>query len=88
MCLHDKNHIVSLLLSSNHEGKLPKYPKHYGFHHNNNEQGLKVSLLQVKEEKIGWNEGRQRFQLIAAHVELRFLEYLYVGHEWCSVGYF
>ena len=32
--------------------------------------------------------GGERFQLSATHIELRFLEYLYVGHEWCSIGYF
>ena len=37
---------------------------------------------------MGWNEGRERFQLSATHIELRFLEYLYVEHEWFSVGYF
>ena len=34
--------MFSLLLLSQHKGKLPWYPKHYGFHHNNYKQGLEA----------------------------------------------
>ena len=80
--------MFSLLLLSQHKRKPPQYPKHYDFHHNNHKQGLKASQLQIKEEKIGWNEWGERFQLNAANVELKFLGNIYVGHEQDSIGYF
>ena len=48
-----------LLLLSQHKGKLPQYPKHYGFHHNNNKQGFKFSQLQIKEEKQDGMKGER-----------------------------
>ena len=37
---------------------------------------------------LAWCEGRERFQLSAVDIELRFLENIYVGHEWGSIGCF
>jgi len=37
---------------------------------------------------LAWYEGRERFQLSAAYIELRFLGNIYVGHEWGSKGCF
>ena len=66
--------MFSLLLLIQHKGKLLQYPKHYDLHNNNNnnKQGLKASQLQIKEEKIRWNEGRERSQLSAASIKLKF----------------
>ena len=43
--------MFSLLLLSQHKGKLPQFPKHYGLHHNNTKQGLKALQLQIEEKK-------------------------------------
>ena len=40
-----KNHIVSLLLSSQHKGKLSSNPRHYELQYNSNEQGLKAIII-------------------------------------------
>ena len=80
--------MFSLLLLSQHKGKLSQYPKYYGFHHNNNKQELKASLLQVKKGKKQDEMKGERFQLNAANVELRFSENVYVGHEQGSIGCF
>ena len=48
-----------LLLLSQHKGKLPQYPKHYGLHHINNKQGLKAPQLQIKEEKQDGMKGER-----------------------------
>ena len=36
---------------------------------------------------LAWCEGRERFQLSVVDI-LRFLENIYVGHEWGSKGCF
>ena len=64
--------MFSLLLLSQHKGKLPQYPKHYGLHHNNNKQELKAPQLQIKEEKQDGMKGEKDPQLSAANIKLRF----------------
>ena len=61
-----------LLLLSQHKGKLPQYPEHYGLHHNNNKQGLKAPQLQIKKEKQDGMKGEKYPQLSAASIKLRF----------------
>ena len=56
--------MFSLLLSSQHKGKLSQYPKHYGLHHNNNKQGLKASQLQIKDEKYDGMKGERDHSLV------------------------
>ena len=61
-----------LLLLSQHKGKLPQYPEHYGLHHNNNKQGLKAPQLQIKEEKQDGMKEEKDSQLSAASIKLKF----------------
>ena len=63
--------MFSLLLLSQHKGKLPQYPKHYGLHHNN-KQCLKAPQLQIKEEKYDGMKGEKDPQLSTASIKLRF----------------
>ena len=63
--------MFSLLLVSQHKGKLPQYPKHYGLHLNNNKQGLKAPQLQIKQEKQDGMKGEKDPQLSAANIKLR-----------------
>ena len=64
--------MFSLLLLSQHKGKLSQYPEHYGLHHNNNKQGLKAPQLQIKEEKQDGMKGEKDPQLSATSIKLRF----------------
>ena len=64
--------MFSLLLLSQHKGKLPQYPKHYSLHNNNNKQGLKTPQLQIKEEKQNEIKGEKDPQLRATSIKLRF----------------
>ena len=41
---------------------------------------IKGLIITSKRGKIGWNEGRERFQFSAAYIELRFLGNIYVWH--------
>ena len=51
--------MFSLLLLNQHKGKLSQYIEHYGFHHNNNKQGLKAPQIQIKKEKQDGMKGER-----------------------------